>query len=118
MKDLGAMNQILEMKVLRERKDRKVWLSQKRYVEKVLQYFNMQNAKSVSNPFSIQLKLSAEQSPSMKAEKTDMARVPYLSAVGSLMFVMVYTRLDIAQAVRVVSRYMANLGSDHWTVVK
>ena len=27
MKDLGAMNQILEIKVLRERKDRKVWLS-------------------------------------------------------------------------------------------
>ena len=41
MKDLGAVNQILGMKVLRERKDKKVWLSQKRYMEKVLRCFNM-----------------------------------------------------------------------------
>ena len=106
------------MKVLRERKDRKIWLSQKGYVEKVLQHFNMQNAKLVSTPFPIQLKLSAEQSPSIEAEKADMAQVSYSSVVGSLLFAMVCTRPDIAQAVRVMSRYIANLGSDHWTVVK
>ena len=48
MKDLGVVNQILGMKVLQERKNKKVWLSQKGYVEKVLRCFNMQNAKSVS----------------------------------------------------------------------
>ena len=72
MKDLRAVNQILGMKVLQERKDRKIWLLQKGYVEKVLRRFNMQNAKPVSIPFSIQLKLSAKQSPSTEAEKTDM----------------------------------------------
>lgn len=41
IKNLGAMNQILEMNVLQERKNRKVWLLQKRYVEKVLWYFDM-----------------------------------------------------------------------------
>ena len=47
-----------------------------------------------------------------------MSRVPYASAVGSLMFAMVCTRLDIAHAVGVVSRYMANPGREHWNVVK
>jgi hypothetical protein len=47
-----------------------------------------------------------------------MSRVPYSSAVGSLMYVMVCTRLDIAHAVGVVSRYMNNLGKEHWEVVK
>jgi hypothetical protein len=47
-----------------------------------------------------------------------MAQVPYASAVGSLMYAMVCTRPDIAQAVGVVSRYMANPGREHWQAVK
>ena len=43
-----------------------------------------------------------------------MSRVPYASAVRSLMFVMICTRPNIAQAIRVVSRYMANPGREHW----
>lgn len=39
-----------------------------------------------------------------------MSRVPYASAVGSLMYVIVCTRPDISQAVSVVSRYMENPG--------
>ena len=47
-----------------------------------------------------------------------MSRVPYSSAVGSLMYAIVCTRLDIAHAVGVVSRYMNNTGKEHWEVVK
>ena len=37
-----------------------------------------------------------------------MAKVPYAFAIGSLMYTMVCTRLDIAHAMGVVSRYMSN----------
>ena len=47
-----------------------------------------------------------------------MSRVPYASAVGSLMYAMVYTRIDIAHAVGVLSRLMSKLGKEHWKVVK
>ena len=47
-----------------------------------------------------------------------MSRVPYASAVGSLMYAMVYTRPDIAHAVGVLSRFMSNPGKEHWTIVK
>jgi hypothetical protein len=47
-----------------------------------------------------------------------MFKVPYSSAVGSLMYVMVCTRPDIAHAVGVVSRYMNNPGKEHWETVK
>ena len=47
-----------------------------------------------------------------------MAKVPYASAIGSLMYAMVCTRLDIAHAVGVVSRYMSNSSKQHWEVVK
>uniref|UniRef100_A0A2N9EY29 CCHC-type domain-containing protein n=1 Tax=Fagus sylvatica TaxID=28930 RepID=A0A2N9EY29_FAGSY len=47
-----------------------------------------------------------------------MSKVPYASAIGSLMYAMVCTRPDIAHAVGVVSRYMSNPGKQHWEAVK
>ena len=47
-----------------------------------------------------------------------MSRVPYSSAVGSLMYAMACIKLDIAHAVGVVSRYMNNPGKEHWEAVK
>ncbi|XP_074318246.1 secreted RxLR effector protein 161-like [Silene latifolia] len=47
-----------------------------------------------------------------------MSRVPYSSAVGSLMYAMVCTRPDLAQSVSVVSRFMGDPGKEHWQAVK
>ena len=47
-----------------------------------------------------------------------MSRVPYASAVGSLMYEMVCTRLDIAHAMGFFSKYMSKLEKEHWTIVK
>ena len=41
MKDVGATKKILRMEILRDRKVGKLYLSQKRYIEKVLYKFNM-----------------------------------------------------------------------------
>ena len=47
-----------------------------------------------------------------------MSRVPYASAVGSLMYAMVCTRLDIAHAVGVLSRFMSKPGKEHCKIMK
>ena len=47
-----------------------------------------------------------------------MSRVPYASAVGRFMYTMVSTRPDIAHAVGVVSRFMADPGKERWEAVK
>ena len=47
-----------------------------------------------------------------------MRRVPYASAVGSLMYAMLCTRPDICCVVGVVSRFQSNPGPDHWMAVK
>jgi hypothetical protein len=47
-----------------------------------------------------------------------MARVPYASVVGSLMYAMVCTQPDIAHAVGVLSRYMSTPRKENWTCVK
>ena len=42
-----------------------------------------------------------------------MRHIPYALVVGSLIYVMFCTRLDIYYVVGIVSRYQSNLGLDH-----
>ena len=63
MQDLGSAKQILGMKISRDRKNRKLWLSQESYIEKVLERFNMSEAKAVCSPLASHLKLSSKQCP-------------------------------------------------------
>ncbi|KAF3661587.1 hypothetical protein FXO38_11598 [Capsicum annuum] len=99
-------------------KNKKLWLSQEKYIQKVLQRFNMDKAKVVSTPLAMHFKLSMKQCPSSDDEKEDIKKVPYTSVVGSLMYSMVCTRSDIAHIVGVVSRFLFNLRKEHWNVVK
>lgn len=92
MKDLGPANKILGMQIHRDRNNRKIWLSQENYLNKILRRFKMQDCKSISTPLPINFKLSSSMSPSNEAERMEMSRVPYASAVGSLMFAMVCTK--------------------------
>ncbi|GJW43307.1 hypothetical protein Tco_0072106 [Tanacetum coccineum] len=78
----------------------------------------MQDCKPISTSFPTNVKLSSKMSPSNEKERMEMSRVPYASAVGSLMFLMICTRPDITHAVGVVSRYMAEPGRVHWDAVK
>ncbi|GKB03055.1 hypothetical protein Tco_0831144 [Tanacetum coccineum] len=70
----------------------------------------MQDCKPISAPFPTNVKLPSNMSPSSEKERVEMSRVSYGSEVGSLMFTMICTRLDIAHALGVVSRYMAEPG--------
>ena len=78
----------------------------------------MSNSKPVVTPTNPQFKLSIDQCPSTDVERTYMNSIPYANIVGSLMYAMVCTRPDIAYAVSLVSRYMANPGKAHWQALK
>jgi len=78
----------------------------------------MADAKPVNVPLGGHFKLLEAQTLTIEDEKALMSEVSYASAVGSLMYTMVCTRSDIAQAVGVISRYMSNPGKEHWRDVK
>ena len=118
MKDLGAAKKILGIRITRDVKNHKMTLSHGEYIKKVLERFRMHNAKLVSTPLANHFKLTNEMCPKTREEIKYMSRVPYSSAFGILMYVMVCTRPDITHAARVVSRYMNNLGKEHWEAVK
>ncbi|KAL0300180.1 UNVERIFIED_CONTAM: Retrovirus-related Pol polyprotein from transposon TNT 1-94, partial [Sesamum angustifolium] len=62
--------------------------------------------------------LSKEQCPKTEEEKEKMKNIPYSNAIGSIMFLMVCTRPDIAYSISCLSRYMSNAGLPHWEALK
>lgn len=57
MKDLGATKKILGMEIRMDRSSKRLWLSQRSYIEKILDKFDMINAKPVSTPLANHFKL-------------------------------------------------------------
>ena len=108
MKDLGVAKHILGMEINRDRNNGKLWLSQQKYVEKVLEKFGMNNVKPFNVLVAPHFKISSVLSPRTDEEKKYMYHVPYTNAVGKLMYAMVSTRPDISHAVGVVSKFMEN----------
>ncbi|GKA46788.1 retrovirus-related pol polyprotein from transposon TNT 1-94 [Tanacetum coccineum] len=107
MKDLGPAKQILGIRIFHDIGAKKLHISQEQYIEKVLRRFNMDKAKVVV-PTNPTFKLTDKDCPSFKKNIQKMDRVPYVSAVGSLMYAMVCTMIDIVHAVGVVNRFLSN----------
>ena len=93
-------------------------LSQAGYIDKVLEQFSMQNSKKGLLPFKHKVPLSDDQRPKTIEEENIMRQVPYASAMGRLMYAMLYIRPDIYYLVGKVNRYQSNLGPKHWQAVK
>ena len=85
MKDLGKANFVLGIKLWQECKNRMLGLSQARYIDKVLEWFSMQNSKKGFLPFRLGVPLSDDERPKTLEEENMMRQLPYASAVGSLM---------------------------------
>ncbi|XP_052880484.1 secreted RxLR effector protein 161-like [Gossypium arboreum] len=47
-----------------------------------------------------------------------MSKIPYASAIGSIMYAMLYTRPDVSYALSMTSRYQVDPSEGHWTTVK
>ena len=107
------------MKITRDREGGKKISTQKQYLKKVLQCFNiLEKSKQVSTSLASHMKLSTSLSLSSDKERECMSRVPYANVVGSLIYVMVCKRPKISHVVRVVIMYMHDPGKLHRQTVK
>ena len=64
------------------------------------------------------VKLSQTQSSATAEDREKMKVIPYASAIGSIMYAMLYTRPDVCLAISIAGRYQSNPGVEHWTTVK
>ena len=117
MSDLGELKYFLGMEINQDMNAKTISSSQKKFIKNILQKFRMEDSKPVSTPQEPGLQLTKDMCASSKDDIEYMSNVPYRSAVGSLMYLMVATRPDIAAAVGVVSQYCEKPGPIHWKAV-
>jgi hypothetical protein len=118
MKNLVEAAYILGIKIYRNRSKTLIGLSQYAYIDKIWNRFNMQYSKKGFLPMSHDITLSKKQCPSVPNEQEKMRAIPYASAIGSIMYVMLCTCPDISYTLSATSRYQSNYGEGHWTIVK
>lgn len=118
IKDLGEARYILGMRIDYDKETGTIRLSQHAYAERMLERFNMQDAKPRSTPLPAGITLSASDSPTNPEESKDMKKIPYREALGSLMWLQVATRPDLSFTVNLLSRFANNPGMAHWNALK
>ena len=111
---MGEARYVLGVEIVRDRPRKLLGLCQNSYIEKVLELFRMHYSKPVDTPIEKGLTLGLEQCPTTDDKKHKMSNFPCASAVGSFMYAMLCTRLDICFAVGLVSRYQSNSGTAYW----
>lgn len=113
MTDCGPCKHYLEMQISRNRNLRILTLSQRTYLQGVLDHFGFNDLRPASTPMEHGLTL---------LPATDLAdpefTTHYQSAIGSLMYAMTQMHPDIAYAVSVLSRFAHNPDESHWNALK
>ena len=120
MKDLGEAKVCLGLEINRNRREKKLVLTQESYMKKVVDRFGMTDSKPVPTPMeepkSIEDRLEWESEEDQNA--TD---IPYREAIGSLMYLMIGSRgsrPDLAFAVGKLARFCESPKWKHWIAVK
>lgn len=117
MKDLGEIKYCLGIEFTKT-DDGAISMSQSKYINDILVRFNMGECKDVSTPLNSNVKLTKEMCPKSEEEMMEVQNLPYQNLIGSLMYLAVSTRPDIAHAVSVLSQFNTNYGKEHWIAAK
>ncbi|GBM85898.1 Retrovirus-related Pol polyprotein from transposon TNT 1-94 [Araneus ventricosus] len=118
IKDMGKLNFCLGIEFSQNVKNCQITMFQSKYIENVLEKFNMQDAKTMKTPLDPSVKLTKEMCPETEAENAEMSLYPYPFLIGSLMYLAICTRPDICHTVNYLSQFKENPGMPHWTVAK
>ncbi|GKA32060.1 disease resistance CC-NBS-LRR class family protein [Tanacetum coccineum] len=97
-----------------------ILVHQSNYTETVLKRFNMNKAKSLSTPM-VGRSLNVDSDPFRPCEEDEDVlgpEVPYLSAIGALMYLTNCTRPDISFAVNLLARFSSSPTKRHWNGIK
>ncbi len=95
-KDMGEAYYLIGIKIHRDRFRGILTLSQETYINKILERFRMKDCSPSVAPIVKGDRFNLNQCPKNDFEREQMKNIPYASAIGSLMYAQVYTRLDIA----------------------
>ena len=118
MKDLGKTRYCLSLQI--EYCLNGVLIHQSSYIEKVLKRFYIGKSHPLNSPMFVRLLKVTKDPFRLKEENEELLgpEVPYLSAIGALMYLANYTRPDIAFSVNFLERYSSAPTKRHWNGIK
>ena len=118
MKDLGKTKYCLGLQI--EHSTNGIMIHQSNYIEKILKRFQMDKAYPLSTPMVFR-SLDIKKDPYRPKEDDENVlgpEVPYLSAIGALLYLAQCTRPDIAFSVNLLARYSSEPTKRHWNGIK
>jgi hypothetical protein len=118
LRNLGPTTFQLGVKIMRKCSQRTLHLSQRCYTQDLLKRYGFIDSSPVLTPMDPSVSLTSVYPLSTPEDKAFMRTVPYVSAVGTLMYLAIATRLDIAFAVGMLCCFMAHPGPEHWKAIK
>ena len=107
IEDRGRLHWFLGLRIRRE--EGKFTVGQERYIETMLERFQMDQCKPSRTPADLNLKFQTAQNGNEEADQ----RI-YGNLVGSLLYLAKQTRTDIMFTVNILSRHMNAPTNQHW----
>jgi len=113
MSDCGPIHFYLGIQVHHHRQRRIVSLNQTHFIDQILRRFGFEDAKPVTTPLDISVKLTQTQDNESPADQTLFRQI-----LGSVMYLMLGTRPDLAAAISIISQFAAHPSSTHLQAAK
>ena len=111
MKDLGPLTHILGVEVKRERRNRVLTLHQGSYIRQVLERYGMQDCNPCKLPFTPGMTFNVDHEPTSPPDPKTITE--FRGKIGSLIYAMKQTRLDITYPLGILAKHMSNPGDAH-----
>ena len=80
--------------------------------------FSMTDSKKGFIPLQQGVVLSKKDNPSTREQREYMSKISYASAIGSIMYAMLCTSIDVAHALSMTSSFQQDPSEKYWTAVK
>jgi hypothetical protein len=111
MRDFGELNWFLGIRIVRDRQQRKLWLCQDSYVDKITHRYHLEDMRPPRTPMS----------PATVLERFDgqatAKEIHLYQQKGSLLYAAIVTRPDVAGAASKLSEHLLNPSPKHFEAV-
>ena len=114
---LGEPTLVLGIHIKRDRKNQTITMSQKRYIQKILEKARMKDAKLVSTLMDPNVML-CENDVKKDEYKDSHTSIKYAAHIGKLLYAAHATRPDILYTTITLAQFTSNPSPTHWTALK
>jgi len=111
--ELGPIKHYLGMEIRRDRSNRTISLSQKAYIEKILDKYGYKHGRTAKTPM-----LTGQKLDKFEGTTTEASKLEFAAQIGAIIYAMTITRPDTAYAASSVAQHAANPGPEHWKALK